>query len=792
MLKREGKFFSSDESFLLFEALFNSTQLFLVLANKENHVLMANDKMNGFFGNLDNIEKFVHKNILPADQENPIKTSIESKVDDQPLVIHWNVSCVKNEHQEIYKILVGNEVSELEQLKKQNDVLNYIIKKVPGYVFWKDKNSALQGCNENFARQVGFKETEDVIGKTDRDLPWTLEETKAFLRDDQEIMRTGKSKLNIEERQRQLDGHIATLLTNKVPMKDLSGNINGILGIYIDITELKETQAALKQAKEQAELANKVKTEFIANMSHDIRTPITGMLGLTQEIIDQTQDPLIREDGELLIGATDELLQLLNEIIEIVKIESGKMMVEPESFDLAELVERNINLFRPAAQHKSLKIMAKMASGVPQYVYGYRFYLDRILLNLLSNATKFTAQGHVTVSVKGVANHSEMSFNQANKSATEKTSLGALITLQITIEDTGIGIPEDKYETIFEHFSRLTASYQGIYKGSGLGLYTVKRYLEAMNGKIQVESEEGKGSRFIVTLPFKVATHSDYQRQSVLAPGSKSMHPVEKAKSEPVTSITEPMDVLARVLVVEDNPLATKMVAKILHEHQCAADIATTGAAALKQLNAQDYDLIFMDLGLPDISGLKVTQKIRTLSDMHRSQVPIVVLTGHVDAEKRAKCEAAGVNDMLTKPIHSLAVESMLQRFVFKTTEEAGRDKAVKPVEKEDLLAIDLAEGMRLVEGDETLAREILDMFADSLKKDWKQLTSVYATGDMHALYMEVHKFYGGLCYVGAPRLRSATQALRRALKEGNHKLITSCYDALVREIEMFWKTYKK
>ena len=152
-------------------------------------------------------------------------------------------------------------------------------------------------------------------------------------------------------------------------------------------------------------------------MRHDIRTPSRGMCGLTQEIIDQTQEPLIREDGELLIGATDELLQLLNEILEVVKVESGKMTVEPESFALAELVERNLNLFRPTARHKSLTLRSKIASDVPQYVLGYRFYLDRILLNLLSNATKFTAQGHVTINVKNVTNHPEVSLTQVNKAS---------------------------------------------------------------------------------------------------------------------------------------------------------------------------------------------------------------------------------------------------------------------------------------------------------------------------------------------------------------------------------------
>ncbi|MDF1654914.1 MAG: ATP-binding protein [Coxiellaceae bacterium] len=420
----------------------------------------------------------------------------------------------------------------------------------------------------------------------------------------------------------------------------------------------------------KAEAANAAKTEFIANMSHDIRTPITGMLAMVQDLLNTAENAksstmsdrvvldnmveTVRRDGELLMGATDELLHLCNEILEVVQLEFGEPVEINESFSVSELVKHNIELLLPNAQHKKLQLSAVIEPTVPQYLFGARSYFDRTLLNLLSNALKFTDIGYVKVTV------AEM------KPAKAEYNKGDTVTLQIKVEDSGIGIPKNKFNTVFEHFSRLSPSYEGVYKGSGLGLHTVKRYVDSMQGKIELKSELGKGTCFLLTLPFHVADHNDKSHQPFLA--QKKMEPTVIATAATKTPLETGLseEPWATILVVEDNSLAAMAVTLVLKPFHCAVDVAEDGAEAIKKAKKKTYQLIFMDIGLPDFSGIEVAKQIRALSNAARANVPIVVLTGHsCDVKTRQEYLAAGIQDVVTKPVRPLVLEAILQRFVF-------------------------------------------------------------------------------------------------------------------------------
>ncbi|MDF1760533.1 MAG: response regulator [Coxiellaceae bacterium] len=420
----------------------------------------------------------------------------------------------------------------------------------------------------------------------------------------------------------------------------------------------------------KAEAANAAKTEFIANMSHDIRTPITGMLAMVQDLLNTAEkakssrvneravlDDMVKtvqRDGELLMGATDELLHLCNEILEVVQLEFGEPVEVNESFSVSELVQHNIDLLLPNAQHKKLQLSAMIEPTVPQYLFGARSYLDRSLLNLLSNALKFTDIGYVKVTVSEV------------KPAENEYKAGDRVTLQIKVEDSGIGIPKDKFNTIFEHFSRLSPSYEGVYKGSGLGLHTVRRYVDSMRGKIELQSELGKGACFILTIPFRVADHKVKITTSDRALHSMKPTTLADAVKEASNGASVNGEPVATILVVEDNTLAAMAVTLVLQPFRCAVDVAEDGAEALKKAKKKNYQLIFMDIGLPDLSGIEVAKQIRTLSNTARANVPIVVLTGHsCDVKTRQEYLAAGIQDVVTKPVRPLVLEAILQRFVF-------------------------------------------------------------------------------------------------------------------------------
>ncbi|WP_347251861.1 PAS domain-containing sensor histidine kinase [Legionella sp.] len=294
------------------------------------------------------------------------------------------------------------------------------------------------------------------------------------------------------------NGEIRWIVDRGFPIFDKNGCCHGVTGVAIDITQEKYYEEQLRLAKEKAEIANQAKSEFIANMSHDVRTPLAGILGLTQELIDAAkeaekrgQQPLakkVKKDGRHLFCAANALLNLFNEILEAIRVESGQTVAKEESFHLHRLIKQHLKLLGPIAQQKKLSLTCHIDQRIPSYVRGLRHHLDRSLLNLLSNAIKFTRQGYVKIIIE--------------KDEEQRASDNG-IPIKIKVQDSGIGIPADQFDAIFEQFSRLTPAYQGCYSGAGLGLYMIKHYMAEMKARIEVESEVGKGSCFTLRLALR-------------------------------------------------------------------------------------------------------------------------------------------------------------------------------------------------------------------------------------------------------------------------------------------------
>ncbi len=656
-----------------------------------------------------------------------------------------------------------------------------IIEKLPGNIWWKDKNLKYLGCNDRVIEVLDLASRKEFIGKDDHQL-WNKEIADKLLEADLYVLKTGET-INLEETIVQGDGSSAIMLTNKSPLYDDDRNIIGIVGTSTDITYRKELEKNLRDQREKALAASKSKSEFIANMSHDLRTPITGMLGMVQDMLNTadharsslqteqqskatpTSSPysplltniieMVRRNGAFLMAATDELLQLCNEILEVVSLESGVTTESPESFNLRELVEHNIELLLPVAQHKKLNLLHEINQSIPEYLYGLRIYLDRILLNLLSNALKFTESGFVKIKV------------QLSKADTIDHQAGNKVILQILVEDSGVGIPSDKFDTIFEHFSRLTPAYEGLYKGAGLGLYTVKRYLEAMGGKIDVKSEVGKGTCFTVTVPLMTSDHTDRAKESIRV--SKIPKPISTAAiAAEFEKSPTPTEATASILIVEDNTLAAIAVRLALKPFNCATDVAKNGAQAVKKAQSESYDLILMDIGLPDFSGVEAVKRIRALADTQKSQVPIVALTGHAgDPEKQQECLNAGMQDVLSKPVQPLALESILQKYIFKIPVEKQLPQKNESLtdSQEPLAVIDWDACVRMCNGDPDFTRQLLAMLSADLKGTKEKLEKFYAGNNTQALNTELHRLRGGVCYLKLPHLENALHLFLQAVK---------------------------
>jgi PAS domain S-box-containing protein len=692
--------------------------------------------------------------------------------------------------------IIDQQKEELLRLATVEMQLNASLDIVAGIHWWKDKNGIYRACNDAMVSALGLKSKSDIVGKSDYELPWS-KQADILVKNDHEVMKSGQIQKAKEELVETSDGIVHTFLVTKAPLYDVNNKIVGTVGSSVDVTQNKKMEVDLEKARLDAEAGNKSKSDFIANMSHDIRTPLTGILGLIQELIDTADNAQtslkdepdvkknylaallhkiikkIQEDGQLLISSADELLQLLNEILETMRLESGKALNETESFNLRHLINHNLELMKPIATHKKIELFAEIDKEIPTYFTGHRNYLDRTLLNLLSNALKFTEKGYVKIEVKMLE----------NPKITYK--VGDALELQISVIDTGIGIPEDKFSTIFEHFSRLTPSYQGIYHGAGLGLYTVKNYIKAMHAKIKVNSTLDKGTTFIIKLPLQVSNHSDREKISYRIP--KKLTPMQL--SSPQKS-PESYNAKVLILVIEDNLIAAKAAQASLNRlDSCASDIASTGKQAIEMAQTHDYDLILMDIGLPDIEGIEVTRQIRALN--HKtSQVPILGLTGHGDDfEISQKALDAGMQAVFTKPLQISKLEAALEKYVYQRKSDPNSGKKYKiPVQ-----ILDWKSSLQNFDGNEEFLREILSILFDNLKTTRETLDKAYNTQNNEALRKELHSIRGAIAYLVLPELDKTFSEFHKAIKEepkaANLKQI---YAQLQKAILNFGEVWKR
>lgn len=369
----------------------------------------------------------------------------------------------------------------------------YIISRMPGYIYWKSAESQYMGCNNNLAKISHLDKPADIVGKTDEDFEWGKEQADQFKKDDEKIMMTGETLTTEYELPiKREDGHRLYVRTDKLPFYDKTGKVIGVLGVGVDITDQKILEKNIIEEKDKAEIANKIKTEFVRNMEHDIRTPFNGVWGLSTILWEKETDLEKKELLGDIVSCAKELLDYCNGILDFSKIEANTLPVLSKKFDLIHLVNGVINIEKPAAKQKNLLLDLACNSNLPKIVIGDPYRLSRVLINLISNAVKFTHNGYIHVKA------SQIEIKDDGRSI-----------IRFIIEDTGIGFTQDKKEYIYEKFTRLLPSNQGVYKGLGLGLSIVKQFIEEMDGEVAVKSEPGKGTVFYCTFPFKLPLTDD-------------------------------------------------------------------------------------------------------------------------------------------------------------------------------------------------------------------------------------------------------------------------------------------
>ncbi len=438
----------------------------------------------------------------------------------------------------------------------------------------------------------------------------------------------------MEKRYFHRDGHIVWIRLTASLVRDLSGAPAHFVSQIEDITERKQLEVSLALARDQALEASRLKSEFLATMSHEIRTPMNGVIGMTSLLLDT---PLTEDQAEYvrtIQSSGESLLTIINDVLDYSKIEAGRIELEVMPFDLPHCVEDALDLFSAAAQDKKIKLNHRRGPGVPDHVAGDPTRLRQILVNLVGNALKFTDSGEIDISV-------------------EAEHVGEKYRLHFAVKDTGIGIAPQGMERLFKSFSQVDASTTRRYGGTGLGLAISRRLAEAMGGTMWATSGAGKGSTFEFTVV--VEKVSDTKLHSAPNGDHRSV-PVTPFDSSVATR--HPL----RLLVAEDNAVNQKVINLLLQRLGYHATTVANGLEVLAALKLTDYDVILMDVEMPELDGCEATRRVRSLDQKALRRPWIIALTANAMKGDRERAFAAGMNDFITKPIRTETLSEALIR----------------------------------------------------------------------------------------------------------------------------------
>jgi PAS domain S-box-containing protein len=424
---------------------------------------------------------------------------------------------------------------------------------------------------------------------------------------------------------RHRDGRELTVSQVVLAPRNAAGALEFIATISRDVTERKRAEESLRQAREDAVTASRLKSEFVANMSHEIRTPINGVVGLTSLLLETSLTAEQREYADGVTQSAEALLALVNDVLDLSKIEAGKLVLDPFEFELKATITSALAPVNVKANKKGLTIDVRFATELPEWVVGDPLRIRQVLINLLDNAIKFTERGTILVDVETVA------VNGAPQ-------------IRFSVTDCGIGIPADRLSSIFETFTQADVSTTRRFGGSGLGLAICRQLSSMMRGALDVQSTVGRGSTFSFTVPLTAVANA----------GDAEMAPASTAKPAEV-----PVRAL-HVLVVEDNRINQTVAVRRLEKAGCTTEVVENGAEAVKRVGERSFDVVLMDCQMPVMDGYEATRRIRRMPE--HARLPIIAMTANAMEGDREKCLAAGMSEYLTKPLQPAALIAMLDQ----------------------------------------------------------------------------------------------------------------------------------
>ena len=541
---------------------------------------------------------------------------------------------------------------------------------------------------------------------------------------------------------RHKNGKLTDVYINGSVYKDDAGNVLGVVIVARDVTEQKRIATELKEAKVAAESATllaeeakskaekltgiaeaavKAKQQFLSNMSHEIRTPMSAIIGFTKVLLKTELTPKQEEYLSAIKLSGDSLIVLINDILDIAKVDAGKMVFEQAPFRMESSISDMLQLFESKILEKNLKLVKEYDKNIPKVLVGDPVHLHQIILNLISNAVKFTSKGKITVRVKLVSEDDEK------------------VRVQFAVKDTGIGIEEDKISKIFEHFQQASGGTTRLYGGTGLGLAIVKHLVEPQGGFITVKSTINKGSTFSFILSF-LKTNQNIAFETENLELNKEYENI-------------------KVLVVEDIALNQLLMKTILDDFGFERDIAANGKIAIEKMQKKSYDIVLMDLQMPEMNGFEATEYIRKTLN---TKIPIIALTADVTTVDLAKCEAVGMNDYVSKPIDERLLYSKIVSLVKKPA-SAFKTKKKTDLNNTSSKCIDLHYLMQRTKSDPEMMMEMISIYLVQTPTLIKAMKQGLIDKDWQAVYSAAHKMIPSFSIMG---IRGDFENMARKVQE--------------------------
>lgn len=591
--------------------------------------------------------------------------------------------------------------------------------------------------NDSFTKISGYT-SKEIIGKTPRVLQGEKTD-RAELDIMRKTLESGQAYkgeiINYHK-----DGTPYWLDISIVPVRNEEGDTTHFTAIERDITERKHVQQELITQKEKAEAASIAKTDFLATMSHELRTPMNGIIGMCEMILDSDLTPDQRENAETLHGSGESLLAILNDILDISKIEAGELHPEYVPMHTGTAIQQIMQIFVPQANEKNITLKLDRDDKVPSTIISDLARLQQILRNLISNALKFTESGSIAVQLKTIREYDET-------------------FLYIAVHDTGIGIPKDKQEAIFEKFTQADTSITRKFGGTGLGLAITRQLVTMLGGEIGVDSAVNMGSIFWFTIPLKIASSE-----------LKAVNLYDARTEQNTSEIPEDI----KILVVDDHPVnrmfATKLLKKLGFKNM---ETANDGLEALTMIENKNYDIVLMDCQMPGLDGYEATRTLRIREEETRKHTPIIAITANAMIGDREKCMNAGMDDYLSKPIKSDKLTFLMKKHLLiqdqrrkrRTTEiqnvpfdvfHPPQPSIEKPKTSIKACPIDMEHLNMFTDGNKEEEKELFDLFFEQAMLTIEKLRNSADENDHDKWSSAAHLLKGSAANLGAHDLAKA------------------------------------